>query len=437
MAAEDRARYAAETMLVSAVVRTGDLLGATMAGVTPAMVTSCEEQWQWITEWHERHDAPPEKAMFRRRFPDFPLVSTDMVGVYANEVVREATKSKVLLALEDVADAIVDDDVETALTTMQRRATDVGKAFFSTGTESNMFVSWQDTFDEVSDRVARADAMGYSGIPTGFPTFDSITGGWQPGWFGLVAARMGVGKSWLMLRMAVEAIETGRTVQIHTLEMSSTQVALRIHALLARIHGYSFRSDALMRGECVDLDEYKRFLKELDEHYGDEDAGSLIVHDASRGKVTPDVVRASIERNSPDLVLVDYITLMESPGDDWRATARLSNEIKLIATGTGVPIVCAAQINRSGVSRSGEPAGIHTLSQSDQLGMDADLALSIGKRSPGVLKAKCVKNRHGLAGFSFHVDFRPSEGVMDEISESRALDLIDEQLDAEDDADTE
>lgn len=49
------------------------------------------------------------------------------------------------------------------------------------------------------------DNLEYSGVPSGFPSLDKITGGWQPSDLIVVAARPSVGKTSFALTVARNA----------------------------------------------------------------------------------------------------------------------------------------------------------------------------------------------------------------------------------------
>ena len=156
-------------------------------------------------------------------------------------------------------------------------------------------------YDEVSRRYERAELHGQSGIPTGFATLDGATNGPQPGDYWIVAARLGQGKTWTLLRMACTAVFRGFTVQYDALEQSRAQITMRAHSFLSSDHAMkSFQSQDLINGKGFDLKKYKEFLEELKSNL----TGKLIVNDTSRGRVTPATIAAQIERNKPDIVFM-------------------------------------------------------------------------------------------------------------------------------------
>lgn len=235
--------------------------------------------------------------------------------------------------------------------------------------------------------------------------------------------------SWALVRMATSSLVAGYTVQYHALEQSRTEIAMRVHTFLSSSAGKeTFNNIALSQGKGFDLGKYKEFLHRLKK----EITGKFFVADASGGQVSPVQIAAQIERNRPDVVFIDYMTLMKVTGDgDWKSISRLSGEIKSIATQYQIPIVSAAQLNReNGLGR--EPAGPEALAQSDSIGQDADWVVTMKKQSASVVKMMLAKNRHGESGKKWFTQFQPTQGIFRECSYDAAMALVEKDRDAED-----
>lgn len=237
--------------------------------------------------------------------------------------------------------------------------------------------------------------------------------------------------SWTMMRMATTACMAGYSVQYDALEMTRTEVSMRIHTFLSGAVGKElFKNLDLAQGRNFDLGAYREFLHSMKKSI----KGKFNVSDSSRGKVSTLTVAAQIERNKPDIVFIDYLTLMEQSGNDWQAVAKLSGELKNLAMQYKVPIVAASQINRSGASGK-EPPGAEFLSQSDAIGQDADVVITMQQQTRSVIQMKAVKNRHGHAGFKWYTEFKPGEGVFREVTRSKAEAIKDTDADFDDQED--
>jgi replicative DNA helicase len=285
--------------------------------------------------------------------------------------------------------------------------------------ETDIVEDWSLAYGEAARRYERRNEKGLAGVPTGFPTLDNLTGGVQEGDYWIVAARLGQGKTWTLIRMACTALYRGMVVQYDALEQSRAQIAMRSHSFLSSMYGRQvFRSMDLMHGKDFDLKAYRDFLNGLK----DKMSGKFFVNDTSRGRLNPSMIAAQIERNKPNVVFIDYLTLMNTGGDDWKAIANLSAELKGIAMHYQVPIVAAAQINRMAIGND-VPRAEH-LAGADAIGQDADCVVTMKQMSAHVVKMHLAKFRHGSDGQTWMNEFRPNSGKFDEISTDKAEEIM-------------
>lgn len=420
-----------EVLFISAILRQQDHKTAALHGVAPEWFHSYPTEWQWIEQYIGDHHRCPSKTVFRSRWPDFKIVTSDDIdyclGQLRDSHVRHSLGVAIETTIGQMKDLTPGDQMldSIASSVMELRLAVSGGAH-----EMELVSEWEDIFDTVTQRWQRSRSRGMAGIATGFKSLDLWTGGPQPGDYWVVAARLGQGKTWSMIRMACAAMAQGYTVQYDSLEQSKAQVGMRAHAFLSREYGNTqFPAMSLMQGhESLDLVAYSKWIKGLIEQV----PGKLIINDTGRSRVTPSVIAAQIERNHPDILFIDYLTLMNAGGAagtnnrDWQVVADLSAEIKGIAMHYELPVIVAAQINRMGSGK--EVPGAEHLSASDAIGQDADAVVTMVQQSKRVVKHKLAKYRHGADGGTWYSEFAPNTGVFREISGTEAKDLIDEDL---------
>lgn len=410
-----------EALLISSLIRKADYQVLVAQGVTSRMFHTYTDEMSWIEGYVKRKGRIPSKRAFQEAWPEFKLEHT-MDTEHWTEAVRQDHRRQATIDLMDEVMMALEDDPEAAVNILTRKSAEIKTVTAGSSDSFNLFHDWDEAYGQVVDKVARVSEHGLAGVPTGFPTLDGITGGFQPGWFIVVAARLGLGKTFTGLKMAWEAAKAGRRVTYFSLEQSRFQITNRIHAYAS--HDYwkrTFDPASLNRGSGVDLLDYKKFLKHLDSQKGH---GDFYIDDSSRGMVTPETVAAVIQSRGPEIVYIDYLTLMAHDKGDWRGVAELSNELQGVSQRYRVPVVAISQINRSGAGK--EPPGAETLSQSDALGHDADLILTMSKRSQRVRKFSLEKNRHGPGGMFWYTHFDPSKGIFEEVSGDVAAAIAEE-----------
>lgn len=416
-----------EIYLISSLLRDQDMVTAIKQGVTQEMFHSCPDEWEWLEEYWSRYRKMPSKAAFKMAFPEFRVKAVDDTGHFADEVRKAHARFLLTSVMRDCANKLADGDLDAAVGLMHGGMVTVA-AGLGTLDDSDIITDWHGTYEEVERRHDRVLKHGMAGIPSGFITLDERTGGANPGDLVIVGARLGEGKSWFMQRWACAAAINGNIVQFDALEQSRAQVSMRIHTFLSSSVGKELFSNMdLMQGRNFNLKAYKNFLSRLKTDV----KGKLHVSDTTRGKVTPMTVASQIERNKPDIVFIDYITLMGKKGTEWQGVAELSGEIKQIAMEYQIPIIAAAQLNRAnGLGK--EPAGAEALAQSDAIGQDADMVITLRQQSQSVLAAMMAKSRNAPGGFKWYMQFQPKLGIFKEVTYSQAQDLKDKDADEAD-----
>jgi replicative DNA helicase len=411
-----------EVLLISAILNTQDSTTAVMAGVTPEMFYGFREEYEWLSKHIENHHRTPSKGAFRENFPELVLKKdVDDVELFAEEVKENHSRQLMLKGMKKAQDAIRAGDMKRASMLIHETSIEVEGSLLGGSFDSDIFTDFEDIEREVLARKKRMEETGFSGIPTGFPTLDELTGGIQPGWFVIVCARSGVGKTRSLTRMSCAAAFSGFTSQYDALEQSRAEIAMQVHAFASSEFGTeTFKSLDLAQGKGYDEKGYRRFLRTISTRV----QGKMHVADNRHVSIGPATINAQIKRNNPDIFFLDYLTLMEG-ADDWQSSANLVTALSQTAKRSGCAIVTAAQVNRKGAES--KEIDLEHLSVTDRLGNDADLVVVIERfgNCRTVVRMKVIKFRHGPSGYTFFLKFDPNQGVMEEITYEQACDFRD------------
>jgi replicative DNA helicase len=212
-------------------------------------------------------------------------------------------------------------------------------------------------------------------ISTGFPELDKIiTGIDRRNENMVIAARTGVGKSWLLLTIAAAASKQGLTVGIYSGEMSVDKVAYRIDTLLGKIDNRK-----ISRGDLYYKDQYKNYLEGLScSGYG---AIKVLTPADIAGPATVDALQAFIEKEHLDILFIDQYSLLE---DNSRAkvahekVANISKAVKNLQVLKQIPIISVSQMNRT--KNEDKTQDTTQIALSDRIGQDATVILMLDKQ---------------------------------------------------------
>lgn len=415
-----------ELLLISAMLRTKDHILPASRGISSPMFHGYQEEYKWIENYIAVHGRTPSIGAFRTAFEDVVLKKVDDVE-YFIEKVREEHSNRILRrGLQDVLAELKKGNTKGAIEKLSSASVSAEASLLGNDSDGDIFRDYGDIKAEVLRRKKRAKQTGFAGIPTGFPTLDELTSGIQPGWFVVVTARTGVGKTRSLVRMACAAAFSGYNVQYDALEQTRPEIAMQVHAFASSEFGQGvFKSLDLAQGNGYDTKSYLNFLQNMKNTV----QGKMHVADSTRGAITHPVMSAQIERNRADVLFLDHLTLVEGV-EDHQSAANLSSALKRMAARYRIPVVTAAQINRQGVGK--DIQGTDNIGVSDKIGQDADLVINVQKMSRSVVKMRVVKFRHGPEGQVFYLKFDPNQGVMEEITYDEAMDLKDMDSDKED-----
>ena len=229
----------------------------------------------------------------------------------------------------------------------------------------------QPTMDEI-DAIAMAGGQA-AGVPTGFADLDNLTNGLHPGQMIIVAARPGIGKSTLALDIARHAaVKHRKTAVIFSLEMSKTEITMRLLSAEAGIRLSQMRSGSLSE---QDWQKIVRRMTEISD-------APLFIDDSPN--MTMMEIRAKArrlkQRNDLKLIVVDYLQLMTSGKrveSRQQEVSEFSRQMKLLAKELEVPVIAISQLNRGPEQRTDKRPMLSDLRESGSLEQDADMVILV------------------------------------------------------------
>ena len=260
----------------------------------------------------------------------------------------------------------------------------------------------QNVFDNLSEAAASGSRI--PGLSTGLPDLDRMILGLNKGEFVLIAARPGMGKTSIALNIALHAaMNLGKTVAIFSLEMSREQLVSRFLSRAALIPSQNLLTGQLTEQQWRDISDAAQTISATDIRI--DDNPTLTVSD----------MNAQCRRlNKLDLVVIDYLQLMQSAGSghSWsnesrtQAVSDISRMMKIMAKELNVPVVCLSQLSRASETRQEKRPMLSDLRESGAIEQDADVVIGLYREgyynkeceNPNLAEAIVLKNRKGSTG---------------------------------------
>ena len=240
---------------------------------------------------------------------------------------------------------------------------------------SNEAVPLTKVLHETFEILDRNQGEHFSGVPSGFIELDNLTSGLQKGEMLVLAARPSVGKTALAMNFAEHVgVDLKKPVAVLSLEMSKQQLAQRMLCSRSGVDGHKLRRGMLSKQ--------------------DRDALSYAVGELSQGQIfiddTPGLTLMDLRTKARrlklqfgiELVIIDYLQLMEAPGAENRQQeiSTISRGIKALARELMVPVVCLSQLNRASESEQRLPR-TSDLRESGSIEQDADVVMLLHREA--------------------------------------------------------
>ena len=237
---------------------------------------------------------------------------------------------------------------------------------------SEDYVRLADLLPQALDEIeAISQGVGGEGVLTGFKDLDQLTNGLHPGNMIVLAARPAVGKSTLGLDIARHAaIKNGDAAVIFSLEMSRSEITMRMLSAEARVALNNIRSGALSDTEWTQLAKCMGDISEAPLFIDDSPNLSLMEIRAKARRLK--------QRHNLKLIVIDYLQLMTAGKrveNRQQEVSEFSRNLKLLAKELEVPVIAISQLNRSPEQRADKKPMLSDLRESGSIEQDADVVI--------------------------------------------------------------
>ncbi len=268
---------------------------------------------------------------------------------------------------------------------------------------SNITQLLSKTMDHISELCDSSG--GITGYATGFSEVDMATNGLKPQQLIIVAGRPAMGKSAFMMNMAENVLlEYDEPVVVFSMEMSETELMVRMLSGLARVDNTHIQSGRLTQSELEKLAAANAVLHDK----------QLFIDDS--GGMTPGTMRTRCRRiarkhGKLGMIVVDYLQLMGSgkqhkDGNRVQEVSEISRQLKMLAKEFDCPVVAGSQLNRGLESRDNKRPMMSDLRESGAIEQDADIIVGMYRdevynentSAKGLAEAIILKQRNGPIG---------------------------------------
>lgn len=250
-------------------------------------------------------------------------------------------------------------------------------------------------------QVAAENPGSIRGIPTGYDRIDKRLGGFHKGDLVILGARPSMGKTALMVNLALNASGAGMSVGIVSGEQSVMQIGQRSIAATSNVPAERMRNGDFDDEDWPRLDAGMRALLARNARIYDRSAPTL--DEVCR------VARQWVHQHKIAILFVDYLQRIRVPRAENRIAevSEVARSLKTLARDLDIPVIALAQVKAEVDNRAGDKRpNLGDVANSDEATREADLIGFLYRDdvyradSPdrGIAELNFEKNRHGPTG---------------------------------------
>jgi replicative DNA helicase len=321
---------------------------------------------------------------------------------YAEIVADKAIRRRLISASQDIAGIGFDENksLQELIEEAESRLFEVSQKHVKQDITS-LEAILGDSFDRM-DELHR-NKGGLRGVSTGLTDLDKVLAGLQRSDLVVIAARPSMGKTALMLNIALNIATKAEqgAVLVFSLEMSKEQLVDRLLAAEAGVDAWKLRT-----GEGLTDRDFERISAGM----GALAEAPIYIDDTSGITVSDLRTKARRLHHQHPLaaIMVDYLQLM-SGGSRFATIANrvqeiseISRSLKILARELNVPVVALSQLNRSVESRNPPIPQLADLRESGSIEQDADVVAFMYRpqyyddnADPNITEIHIKKHRNG------------------------------------------
>jgi replicative DNA helicase len=212
-----------------------------------------------------------------------------------------------------------------------------------------------------------------AGHATGLTDLDHKLGGLQKSNLIILAGRPSMGKTALATNIAWNVARAGKPVLFFSLEMSKSELAMRLMASEIEISSEKLRRGMVNEVELRQLIDHGAVVRETPLHIDDR-GGISIAQLCARA-------RRAKRRHGVELLVVDYLQLLSgskrSKDGRTQEVSEITVALKALAKELNVPIIALSQLSRQVEQRTDKRPQLSDLRESGSIEQDADVVMFV------------------------------------------------------------
>lgn len=391
-----------QLQVLNKILQTGDSSLLILNNLDKTFFSDYEKEFNYIKHHLEEYGKVPDTATFLSSFQNFDLLEVKETSKYlVDELYKDRNMRKLARTFNQVKNLLNEKKVDEAMALYLKASEDMSQAKHLECVDIISDTSRYDAYIERSEDFSKYY------IKTGFKELDDVIGGWDRlEELATIIARPNVGKSWILLKVAIAAAQQGLTVGLYSGEMTERKVGYRFDTLFGHLS-----NTKIIKGNRDIQNDYKNFLDNLTQNIPGKI--KVITPAMIGGTASVTALRAFIEKEKLDILCIDQHSLLEDERgarNPVEKAANISMDLKKLQVMKKIPIIAVSQANRA-IGENGE-LGLENIAQSDRIGQDSTVVLGLSKKD-NVLNLHLLKSRDSVNNKTLKYAIDLDKGIFD------------------------
>ncbi|MFI4883914.1 MAG: DnaB-like helicase C-terminal domain-containing protein [Candidatus Carsonella ruddii] len=318
-----------------------------------------------------------KKYFYKLNFVDNNIIISNL-----KNIINKSKKRQMLKILFNISfELILNDQINNEI---------FEKIFFLLNFKNNNYYIKNNYFQLLKNFFLKIEENLY----TGYYKLDNLINGLQKGNLIVLAGRPSTGKTSFFLNIIKNFILTKKKILIFSLEMTETQILIRLISIMLNISQNNFLKNNLNN---IDIKKISFLIKNLD-------FNNLIIKDCSSlssNDIEKQINFYKQQNIIIELIIIDYIQLMKSEyylNNRVLEISEISRSLKLIAKNYECVVFALSQLNRLIEQRLEKIPVLSDLKDSGSIEQDADIVMFLNKKKFNFIDLLVLKNRNGELG---------------------------------------
>lgn len=322
-------------------------------------------------------DKAPTAEVIHHKYASYKHAeSEETLDWLISELKKRYKFNQILKTVEKVADLSDKGQVDEALHALANDSFDI---MLTTSDRKSLADFVGNTDDRIARYVERSTFCGeVKGCSLGLLEVDQHTFGLLAGELGVLAGYSGTGKTWALLKAALESLRNGISVYFVTLELSREEVEDRLDAMIANVSHERITRGSLTREELDRLSAAQAEVSAFSAH--------LFVDHVGRNERTVQALVNNAKHHGAQYLIIDQLSFLQGRREYYKTPqdkiTEVMNDLKESISDTSermLSCLIAVQFNRD-QKKSGKVA-LWNLAEAAVIERVADMVFGLNQSS--------------------------------------------------------